>query len=616
MPRSLSALKVVLCFASAQFMAVAVHAQPATNPEAEIQKLAPQALSIIKNWQPGNTKPVQRTVHLIYWTPADLEPSPRYQERLTAIMLDIQSFYAKEMERLGFGPMTISLDLDADKQVHVILVKGKQPYAHYKTESGQEIRQECLPALREAGLNPEQATIIIFNNMANWDPAQRRITQNSPYYASGNTVSGTAWQVDSPILELASLTNKTDFVQDGQYGRITLGKYNSIFIGGIAHEMGHALGLPHNAERPNERALWGSALMGSGNRTYGADRRGDGKGSFLTLASGLRLVAHPLFCNLAPLKPIANSFKFDGIQFTTGDKFFTCSGRVTSEVPVYAVLGYIDPQGNSNYDALPCVAVPDKDGRFTLNASPLTPKQKGAFRLIALGADGSASSFASPGTTDSYPYRVTADGQPDLTMTQLRLDLAPAVEAVNRKDASALATALKKLSPKYQKFPLFNELSNSLTTAIQPPAPLEATTVTGAELSLTRLRPLQASVGWLRPTYDFIPGPEVLLSSDGELYAHGIYAHAPAKHSYALGGRWQTFSGKAGLAEGNEGSVVFVVEGDGRELWRSPLVKAGNLQSFQIPVKDVQQLLLRVEDGGDGNRNDWGLWLNPVLSRP
>jgi len=108
----------------------------------------------------------------------------------------------------------------------------------------------------------------------------------------------------------------------------------------------------------------------------------------------------------------------------------------------------------------------------------------------------------------------------------------------------------------------------------------------------------------------------VLLSCDGDLYAHGIYAHAPAKHGYALGGHWQTFTGKAGLAEGTEGSVVFVIEGDGRELWRSPMVKAGNVQSFQIPVKDVQQLLLRVEDGGDGNRNDWGLWLNPVLSRP
>lgn len=604
-------------FLSIALLSQSVPAQTATvtPPDVELKTLVPQARVIINDWQAKNTKAVKKTVHLIYWTPADREPAPRYQERLSAIMLDIQSFYAREMERIGFGPITVGLDLGPDKLVKIVLVKGKFPYSHYQTESGSEIRKECLPALQAAGINPESETIIIFNNMSNWDAEKRRITQNSPYYAGGNSASGTAWQVDSPILELNGLTNKADFVQDGQYGRISLGKYNSIFIGGIAHEMGHALGLPHNAEKPSERALWGTALMGSGNRTYGTDRRNEGKGSFLTLASALRLATHPIFCGKAPLKPFGNTFKLSDIKFTTGDKLFTCSGRVSADVPVYAVIGYVDPAGNSNYDSLPCVAVPDKEGKFTIVASPLTTGKRGSFRLIALGADGSASSFASPGTSDSFPYKVKDDGQPDLLMTQLRLDLAPAVEATNRKDRIAVEKTFTNLDGKYPK-DLLQDLRNSLLSTLQPVNLLEPATVTEKEIYLSRLKPEQANVGWLQPKYDSLPGPEYLLGSEGELYGHGIYAHAPAKHTYNLGGKWQTLTGKAGLAEGKDGSVVLVIEGDGRELWRSPLVKSGNLQSYQVTVKDVQKLTLRVEDGGNGASSDWGVWLNPLLARP
>ena len=47
--------------------------------------------------------------------------------------------------------------------------------------------------------------------------------------------------------------------------------------------------------RTNERATFGTALMGGGNHTYGEERRGEGRGTFLTLCEGLRLASHPLF---------------------------------------------------------------------------------------------------------------------------------------------------------------------------------------------------------------------------------------------------------------------------------------------------------------------------------
>lgn len=59
--------------------------------------------------------------------------------------------------------------------------------------------------------------------------------------------------------------------------------------------------------------------------------------------------------------------------------------------------------------------------------------------------------------------------------------------------------------------------------------------------------------------------------------------------------------------------MVFVVHGDGRELFRSPLVKDQTLRKLEVDVQGVHLLELSVEDAGDGNNNDWGVWIRPQV---
>lgn len=583
----------------------------AAESNEEIRVKVSAARGILDGWQADRPERAERRLHVVLWNPADREPAPRYRERLTAILHDIRDFYAREMNRVGFGPRTLKFDHEKDGLVRIHVVKGTKPYAHYKTESGAEIRNECLRPLRAAGIDPENETLVIFCNMSNWDPEKRTISQNSPYYAGGTHRNGTAWQVDSPILDLEFLAKHEPKVHDGQYGHISIGRYNSIFIGGICHELGHALGLPHNRERDDEREAFGTALMGSGNRTYGEERRGEGKGSFITLAHALRLASHPIFCGSVKgidIKENAVPSELEIIQKGNG---FVFSGRVTADPPVYGVVAYMDPDGGGDYDATTATAVPDREGRFELDCQALAPGKAAQLRVVFLQANGVASGFL--GTTPyRYAYRVDKEGRADVRAAGMRLVLQPLVDAVNARDAVRAKSLLE--TGGIAGDPRAAEIGKRFIATMDPPKSRDVPAAPGS-VALSDLGASSAKTGYGPPVRDRLPAPGDFLAAGGELFSHGFYAHTPAVHEWKLAGSWKTLRGKAGIADGFDGSVHFLIEGDGRELWKSPLIQGTTVLSFNVKLDGIENLTLRTEDGGDGNRQDWALWLEPVLEK-
>lgn len=356
------------------------------------RELVSQAQTIIKDWRvsDGDVK-ADRPLIITLFTGSDTEPAPKYRERLTRTMQHIQSFYADEMDRHGFGPMTFGLQYEEDDLLKIHVVRGDQPNDKYSGKDGKAIRAKALEHLKQQGIDGNKQTVVIFCNLTKWDSKTRRMSHHSPYYAGGSHQAGTAWQLDSALLDVAELSNtdKDAFLHDGQYGNISLGRYQSIFVGGICHELGHALGLPHNKQRPDEQTLWGTALMGSGNRTYGEEVRGESKGSFLTLTHALKLASHPSFSgSVKKMRARPNSKYVELSVEPVGDgKGLRVNGKVQSDIPVYAVLAYLDPEGGSDYNATTHATVPDKQGRFSIDCTSFAGK-KGRLRLVRIHANG------------------------------------------------------------------------------------------------------------------------------------------------------------------------------------------------------------------------------------
>lgn len=166
---------------------------------------------------------------------------------------------------------------------------------------------------------------------------------------------------------------------------------------------------------------------------------------------------------------------------------------------------------------------------------------------------------------------------------------------------------------------------NQSQTAVQPPEQdkvpgPEAPKSTQSQAYLAQLQETDVSA----LSFQKKPGQDWAgVVVNGESSPNGLLIHpssnGAASATYKLGGRYQTFDSTVAVndgANGGAGSVtalVFVVKGDGRELWRSkPVQECKKPQSCSVSVAGVDQLTLVVECPGDAACAH-AVWAEPLV---
>ena len=298
-------------------------------------------------------KKTAQQLNVVYFLGSDTEPVPDYERRLSELLLYLQQFYGREMQRHGYGARSFGLDIKSPGRVNIIEYKAKNPAAHYPYENGGgwKAAQELEEFFKA---NPDrkksQHTLVI---MPTWNDEKNGPDNPGgvPFYGMGRN----CFALDYPAFDIKHLGQKT---REGQL----LTKW----YGGLAHELGHGLNLPHNHQTASDRKKYGTALMGAGNYTFGTSP------TFLTPASCALLDACEVF-SVTPaqkfyegrpeveIKDTAISFKGDQILI---------SGSYKSPQTVKALNVYVqDPPYavNQDYDAVSfSQRLGKKSGKFSM----------------------------------------------------------------------------------------------------------------------------------------------------------------------------------------------------------------------------------------------------------
>ena len=270
-------------------------------------------------------------LNVIYFVPKNIEAIPDHEKRLSEMLLWSQNWFKSQMSNAGYGDKTFGLFVnDAKTRIRIITIYGKKVSTDYPYDGGSTAVMDEVNAYFAE--NPTYKTgdhnLVILPLYGK--KADGVTPTGGPFYGIGKT----CFALDYDELDIKNL-GKTD----------ALGSRFSVWFGGMVHELGHGLNLPHNCQKVSENSNpnKGMALMWGGNGTIGISP------TFLTDADCAVLNVNQIFNTDTKDYYGSSTGSITSISATynSSKQAIVLSGKYISSLPVNSVIYYNDPNVNN-----------------------------------------------------------------------------------------------------------------------------------------------------------------------------------------------------------------------------------------------------------------------------
>lgn len=276
----------------------------------------------------------QYAINVVFFKPIDYTPSEEILNNVGNLMLYIQKWYGKQMELNGYDEKTFGLVVNQNRKVRVLIVEGEHPSSYYKDLEEQD----------------SYSTLSIIKSQV-----EDYFNNNPDLKESSHTM---VFAPEETLLRFVG-SGRYAFARSSTFTLASTGKYiddlelmKADGLGGIMHELGHGLNLPHNAHKKSD--LPKIALMSFGNHTY---ENGNEENVFLTPSTGAILNVNEAFNKKdngidyysgADIKLLSYT-----VQKNPSDALIHAEGVISSNKKItHVYIGHDGTPfgGNNNYD--------------------------------------------------------------------------------------------------------------------------------------------------------------------------------------------------------------------------------------------------------------------------